>query len=260
MTAFDESAHPRGEAGRFTEVERSAAEVSLGSVLDPAALAKTRVEADDSDVWPPSPTVVTHHVTGHLADRIRGRLNAPAGSAVTLRETTSYGGYSEYTQENSTEFEVITDVANRVFYPASGTLDWKADAQRPERIRDSVFARFDAWLRVAEDPLVLFDEWFEFDDESGRLVRYRTKPDTVASRALRDRYGWFDHAYIDGFNDGSGRNWRMDVAGAADSRGFTPILSREELAYAEGTVMTPAVARRILEPLTDRILPGTEGY
>lgn len=81
------------------------------SLSDPSSFAHTRVSADRTGTWPPEPTEVTHILDGALAARVRRRLSETDTAEVKLTELTVYGGYSEYTQENSTTFTVACGCA-----------------------------------------------------------------------------------------------------------------------------------------------------
>lgn len=228
--------------------------------IDPSLTAdssfeRTRIEADSSGSWPPEPTIITHVLAGTLADRVRNRFGAVAGEKVTLVETTTHGGYSEWTQENSTEFTVAVGEASRTFYPDSSTADWREDAGRSWA--DSVFARFDAWLAVAERPSELFNEWFEHEEESGQVVRYRARPDTILTRAVNARRRGIDHVSLTGVGDyGTGRLWTLDLVEPADSTGFQSIRNRFTLDYAVGMTISDDVARTVLESLADALFLG----
>lgn len=230
--------------------------------LDPSLTAdssfeRTRIEADSDSSWPPEPTIITHILGGALAERIRNRFGADVNDTVTLVETTSYGGYSEWTQENATEFTIKVGDDSQTFYPDSGTADWREDAGRSWA--DSVFARFDAWLAVAERPAELFAEWFEHEEESGQVVRYRARPDTIVTRAANARRRGIDHVSLTGAGDyGTGRIWTMDLVDPADSTGFQAIRDQFTLEYAVGMTISDDVARTVLEAIADTLFIGQE--
>lgn len=225
-------------------------------MTDPASLTRTRVTFDRDGTWPPEPTIITHVVAGELAERIRRRLGTDQNAEVTLTEETIYGGYSEWTQENSTTFTVAAGGREVTFHPDRSELDWVADVQHAY---DSVFARFDAWLSVAERPEEIFAEWFAFEAESGRFVQYRSRPDTILSRtAGRRRCRSVHQLSLNGKGDGFGREWELDFVAAADANGFSQVLDRIPLCYESGLAISPTVARTILFELTDRLMFGRE--
>lgn len=228
------------------------------SLTDDDSFERTRIEADSDGTWPPEPTVITHILGGALADRVRRRLGADDREEVRLIETTTHGGYSFYTQEHSTEFTIKTDTRSETFYPNSSTADWRDDAGKSWA--DSVFARFDAWLAIAERPAALFAEWFEHDEESGPVVRFRARPDTTLARTAKERHNWVHHLSLTGISDGHGRRWRLDFVAAPDSTGFQQIIERHPEFYADGLTISDDVARAILEAIGDRILPGTSNW
>lgn len=231
--------------------------------IDPSLTAdesftRTRITADEGSNWPPQPTIITHTLGGVLADRVRRRLRADENEQVRLTESTTYGGYSEWTQENSTEFTVECAGTAVTFHPQSGTADWRNDAGNS--YADSVFARFDAWLAVAERPSELFAQWFAHDDEAGRIVRYRALPDTILTRTAQERHGGVGHLSLTGSGDGYGREWELDLVAKPTSTGFLPILERHTLTYAEGLTITDSVAREVLTVIADDFLPGREPF
>lgn len=228
------------------------------SLTDDDSFARTRVSSDETGTWPPAPTVITHTLAGALADRVRRRFGSSESEEVRLTETTTYGGYSEWTQENSTEFTVTCADRSVTFYPESSTADWRYDAGKFGA--DSVFARFDAWLAVAERPTAIFAEWFEHDDEAGQVVRFRARPDTILTRAAKERQRSTHRISLTGSGDGTGREWTLDVVAAPDDTGFQRILERFTLCYAVGMTVSDDVAREVLSILTDDLFPGREHW
>jgi len=226
------------------------------SLTAPESFARTTLTVDESGDWPPSPTVITHVLDGALAERVRRRVGAPADARVTLTETTIYGGYSAWTQENNTEFTVECDCRKVTFYPHKSTADWRDDAGKPWS--DSVFARFDAWLAAAERPMELFDDWFEFEAESGNVVRYRARPDTILSRAATENTWMTASMTLTGDGDGYGRGWYLDLFAAPDEGGVAVKLRTFILDYASGMTVNPEVAEVIVTDLTDQLMLGTE--
>jgi hypothetical protein len=226
------------------------------SLTDPASFEGTKVSYDDSDSWPPAPTEITHILAGALADRVRRRLGAPDESTVTLTELTTYGG-TDWTQENDTLFTIACGTTAVEFHPKSSTADWRQDAPLGY---DSVYARFDAWLQVAERPAELFAEWFEFEAEAGRFVQYRSKPDTILTRVAAERFYRPDHVTLIGAGDGFGRLWELDIVAPADANGFSKVYDHMTLCYAEGVTLSDDVARAVLTEITDQLMPGRERY
>lgn len=120
------------------------------------------------------PHILVSEVTGELKKRVLRRFGLKRGK-VTISEETYYGGYSEYTQENSTSFTICV---------GKHEVEFEADeGDGIENRSTSVFARFHAWLRATEDPSALIEEWFIIEpDENGRhLVR----EDTMLFKSLR---------------------------------------------------------------------------
>lgn len=226
------------------------------SLTDDSSFERTRIEADASSSWPPDPTIITHVLGGALADRVRNRFSAGADEQVSLVETTIYGGW-EYTQDNATEFTVTVGDDSQTFYPESATANWREDAGASWA--DSVFARFDAWLAVAERPAELFAEWFDLEAEAGQVVRYRARPDTILTRAARARRRGIGHVSLTGVGDyGTGRIWELDLVAPKDSTGFQRIIDRYTLDYAVGMTISADVARAVLESIADTLFLGQE--
>ena len=129
----------------------------------------TLIEESGELGWSPDGIyTATSHLTGTLADRFLRRIGLPGDPRrVLLIEETCYGGYSEYTQENSQSFEVRLESTE---YGVTFAAD-EGDKF------GSIFHRFHTWLRAAEDPEVLIAEWFDPAPSErsldGMLVRYR---------------------------------------------------------------------------------------
>lgn len=224
------------------------------SIADPDSLTRTRVTSDHDGSWPPEPTLITHVVAGDLAERVRRRMGVPSGAEVKLTEETAYGGTSEWTQENSTTFTVATGGREVTFHPDSSEADWVRDVTGPF---DSVFARFDAWLSITERPEELFAEWFEFEAEAGRFIQYRSRADTVLTRAaVHTRRRAVHHLSLNGRGDGFGREWEMDLVAAANADGFSQVLDRRPLCYSEGLSISSSVSMKVLSEVTDYLMFG----
>lgn len=147
---------------------------------------------DDGDgSWPPPPTSRTYAITGVLADRIRKRFAVggalPQRAKVTLTETTTYGGYSEYTQENESDITVRAGDREVMFLPDREETVWISDA-RTGFVLDSVFARFDAWLNMANDTDSRIVETFTMTHEDARFTRWDLAEGTVLRRTLCRRF------------------------------------------------------------------------
>lgn len=226
------------------------------SLTDARSYTDSQVSENESSVWPPDPTIITHRLAGTLLDRVRRRFTAPLSDA-TLTETTVYGGYSEWTQENSTEFTFACDGREVTFTPDSSPTDWRADA---DTRHDSVFARCDAWLAVAERPGELFDEWFGLSEQSGSSVRYLAHPDTIVTRSARRVRSSTARVTLTGISDGSGCSWTLSLVQAADSTGFRRLLDNHLLCYTPGLTLTTEVAREVLGEVSDVLFLGDRGY
>lgn len=229
--------------------------------LDPSLNAdesfeRTRISHDTTDSWPPEPTVVTHAIAGELADRIRARLRAASDEAVTLTETTTEGGYSSYTREISTDFTITAGGREQTFY-ASGQADWREDLNRG--IAESVYARFDAWLNAATRPEQLFADWFEFDAEQGSVVRYRSKIETQLIRAAFTHRAYTHRLTLTGVAGDGGRTWELDFVTDPQIDEASPkVIAKFRLGHIEGLAVSRGVQQRLLEAITDRLMPGRE--
>lgn len=211
---------------------------------------RTTVTVDESDHWPPAPTVIRHTLAGELADRVRARF--AASGPVFLTETTTYGG-TDYTQENATDFVVECGGHRQEFYP-TGTADWRQDVGTSWA--DSVFARFDTWLQVAERPPELFAEWFQFEAEAGQFIQYRSIPGTALTRAAKGHEHHTHHLSLTGAADGAGRVWTLDLVAPADAHGFSRVFTRFHLGHHDGLALTADAARSLLATITDKLMPG----
>lgn len=109
-------------------------------------------EDSENGSWPPAPLIVKNEVRGMLADRIRNKLGVKRRRVFIIEET-CYGGYSEYTQENSTWFTVECGKRSFEFHPPGDHDSWTSLPGN-----STVFARFQFWLRSSEDPEQLWAE------------------------------------------------------------------------------------------------------
>ncbi|SDH33582.1 hypothetical protein [Microbacterium sp. 77mftsu3.1] len=229
------------------------------SELDPSLNAdesfeRTRISYDTSDAWPPEPTVITHTLAGELADRIRARLGAAPDDNVTMTETTTEGGYSSYTREIATDFTVTAGDRAETFY-ADSQADWREDIGRS--FADSVFARFDAWLNAATRPEQLFADWFEFDEESGPVVCYRSKAETQLVRAAFMHRVHTHRLALTGVADGQGRVWELDFITDPQTADRTPkVIHRFRLGQVDGLTVNRDVQQHLLEKITGRLMSG----
>lgn len=160
----------RDGIGRFSEHARSGAEVTL----DGAKHLYSHGGEEDDTSWPPPPAVAKYRVEGTLAARVQNYFQSD--KAVYLESETTYGGYSEWTQENETEFTVRCGNESITVTPDASETDWN-----PSDRYDSVYARFDAFLAAYERPVELFNEWFSLDEAQ---EGFNVRPDTILSRRL----------------------------------------------------------------------------
>lgn len=171
---------------------------------------------------------ITSKVTGALRDRVRRRFGYASGT-VTITENTYYGGYSEYTQENSKDFTVSCRQKSVTFNCRNDSEDF-----------GSIFHRFDLWLRAAEHPEEIIREWFEetpFEQsEDGALKRYRAKEYTTLYGAMR-RHCWrgLTEAYLETYEDTA-----KLVMISEHPNGFREIANRRHVPYSGGTPLESA--------------------
>lgn len=184
--------------------------------------------------------VVTSKVTGALRERVLRRFGLDTGD-VTITEETYYGGYSEYTQENSKDFTVTSGDHKVVFFADS------EDDSIESGYGLSVFARFNDWLRAAEAPSELFAEWFPTPpDEDGRYV---AAGKTTLYQTLR-RYRGSQEFHL---RDGE----RPSIVGITTySNGFRGVDFERRLGIKASSL--PDDMTRIVRALTDRWMPGFE--
>lgn len=186
--------------------------------------------------------VVVSKVTGTLRERVLRRFGIDSGD-VTITGETCYGGYSEYTQENSKDFTVASGEHEVVFIADSESDSIESGYGL------SVFARFNDWLRAAEAPNELFAEWFPTPpDEDGRYVAAEK---TTLYQSFR-RYRGSQEFYL---RDGE----RPSVVGiTVYSNGFRGVDFERRLNIKPSTI--PDDMSRIVRALTDRWMPGFERY
>lgn len=256
--------------GQFAEDPKSSPEVALPERLAGELTVTKRSKDAADESWPPPPSVTVSRVTGKLSDRIRARLGAE-DAEVTLAEETCYGGYSVWTQDNSTTFEVTAGERTVTFHPDSSGISW-GETHRS----DSVFARFDAWLQVAERPDELFQEWFgdEPDEDCKWWQSWEAKPDTVlwnAAKPLAGRrferiqlhrmpWDWYRHQErtLDGTDQ---RQWSLRFIAAPDERDFREIVHQVHLYdILDIKDVEAPTHRQLLENITDEVMLGRERW
>lgn len=271
---FDEQ-HPRGQAANAGQFREKVNDAPTGELHAPAPLAERlhgtfRVTVDassDSGTGAGASTLRRSVVTGTLADRIRARVpfGSPDEPILLTEETERYG--TEWTREVTTTFEVQIGGWSQTFHPDTSGIAWE-DLSGPAGRSDSVFARFDAWLRAGESPEKLHDEWFDTAgvEECDWWVRYRAHPGTFLWQAARRRA----RGRLAGVNlemvPASARTdrmakltpdgpvtWRVDLLGETRADEFTPILSRIEMNWLGSTRDIGEVTRA----LTDQFMPGS---
>ena len=238
---MSDSQNPR----RDTPVADLASGVTVVSVLS----------ADDDGTWPPPPTVTTNKVTGALADRIRRRLGASSRAKVTITEEAHYGGYSEYTQDNSTEFTVTAGSKSATFYPEQSDAQWSYAQHYGKSFADSVFARFDTWLQAAERPEELAAEWFTWDPDYGTC---RVSEHSIVHR-VAPRSGRLGHVTLNPPTAPRANGaWSLRTYRPATDYGFVAmdrVIALSLPADADPTNPAAAVAA-----VTDALMPGLHRF
>lgn len=226
------------------------------SLTSDDAIEMTTTVSMTSSGWPPAPKTITHKIGGALADRVRSRFGKDTDATVMLTEETTYGGYSYWTQDNSTVFTVTCDGATQTFHPRS-QMDWREGLTSGY---DSVYARFDAWLSVMERPIELFMEWFEKASDLDGTLTFLARPESLLISAVNtlSYRGRVDHVTLTGVSDGYGRLWTLAGYGPADPSGERPARVEHTVEYTEGEPVTETVAKALLLDLTDRLMPGRE--
>ena len=206
---------------------------------------------------------------GELARRVRRRFGVPAGTEVWLEEEAWEGG-TDYTRENSTRFIVGCPGREVAFIPDSVGTNWE-----PGRWRDSVFARFDAWLHAAHSDARLWGDWFDQDsmEQAGRYASIPARPDTAmwvaAERLGREKIGkvylWGERASAS--LPASGWKWELHSIAA---RGYDRpehgdtfhrrLLSLPLPDATRTAAATNADRQRLLMHVTDLVMPGQSSY
>lgn len=231
-------------------------------------------EPEHDGSWPPPIEVSRHKVTGTLASRIRTALGVTDRTPVEIEEARTYGGYSEYTQENDMEFTVRAGSKDVTFHPDSELTDWH-DAAKPA-VSDTVFSRFDAWLNAHEAPQKMAGEWMAHNPEESwdRWDEHLLQPDTPLYRAIdRDTRGRVDHIQLRRYPEFSGRDndlkfgecdfdvWTLDTVAPANERGFRQILNRIHVhTHTIHDESPEGVPDEVIREIADRTLPGRPCY
>ena len=205
---------------------------------------------------------------GQLAQRIRRRFGLASAEKVWLKERNWEGG-TDCTRETHTEFVVGCASAAVTFHPDSDGTWWT-----PGSRRDSVYARFDAWLDAALRDARLWDAW---TDETGReqsnnFVSIPIHLDSVLGAAAK-AYGRerLSQVYLWGERDrgSAAPAWSWELHTIAE-RGHRSIITgnmfypRVATIRMEEPTRTAAATkpdrRRILLQVTDQLMPGRAGY
>lgn len=214
--------------------------------------------------------LVTNTITGHLADRIRTRLGVAADADVTIREEHLEWG-TDWTRELQTTFTVAAGGIETDFFPdASHRDEWIPGAQRPAAARDTVYARFDAWLRAGDDPAGLADAWFEPHEVCDWWESWTVNPDSPLFRSVARRA----HRRIETVKlyripekvardhrdrsklGGDSIAWRLDSIAPADASGFRAIVARNVFAQGEFDEWAGKISPAALLEITDRFMVG----
>lgn len=214
---------------------------------------------------------VTNVIEGRLADRVRARLQEPAGEPVTLTEEHIQWG-TEWTREFEATFEVAAGSKRITFIPDSTQVDdWVDGASRPETIRDTVYARFDAWLRAGDDVDALIAEWFEPHEVCNWWESWLVKPGTVLHRAVTRRAPGRvervtlaripakvaeNHRAHTQLGETDWAAWRLDTIAPANADGFRQILQRRHFAVGEYDQYAGTISPTALRELTDELMVG----
>lgn len=140
----------------------------------------------DSECWPPEDYTALNHVEGNLAKRVRNRLGVEDETApVYIEETTQYGGYSEYTQENYTSFTI--HCAGYAVFVKDETNETEWDSLYHNA---TVFAKLQIWLLVGETPSKLWKDSIIFEEKAVTanvsIPRWRVKRDSMLASVMAD--------------------------------------------------------------------------
>lgn len=201
------------------------------------------------------PDVTVSRATGALRERVLRRFGRTTGVAEIVEET-FYGGYSDYSQENNRTFTVRCG-SQSIRFDADSTND-EFEITDDFEYRDSVFARFHAWLRASEDPEALIREWFEPEPSEqstdGKLRRYPAKPGTLLwTRMRRESHYGLDEMYAQWY-DGEITLVGVYLSGTDDP--FRGIGFKRDLGTHDGDSPVEA-AEALAITLTDRFMPGS---
>ena len=266
MAQFDEAQHPRGQGGRFAAKGNGRPDTTLAAPAAPYAHLTSGV-TEDLDCPDPDnfERFTQHNVTGPLADRIRKRFGAGAGERVTIRELmVNYG--TEWTREIEHDFTISAGEHEVMFEPRNDTTTWQ-DAASPGPA-DSVFSRFNTWLRAGEEPGALAREWFTHAPERScdKWEEYSVTPGTDLHHLATSRYGRrAEHVTLRRVPDSRDRDakladtdshcWQLDVIAPANADGFRQILNRTVL-YEYTSKTEEGIPDDVIRELTDRFMTG----
>ena len=215
--------------------------------------------------------LVTNVVTGPLAERIRARLFGLPSNPVTITEERCEWG-TEWTREFESAFTVACGGMSQEFRPDNqeSDLGWVEGASLAESIRDTVYVRFDAWLRALDDTDALVAEWFEPYEACDWWESWTVRAGTPLFRAVSRRArGRVERVTLARVTEASTRDrhdrtkladtgrhaWRLDGIAAARDDGFREIVHREH--FERGARTVPGViGRDVLLAITDRHMQG----
>lgn len=214
--------------------------------------------------------LVTNTITGRLAERIRTRLGVDTDAEVMIREEHLEWG-TGWTIELETTFTVTAGGIEVDFFPdASQRDEWIQGAQRSAAARDTMYARFDAWLRAGDDPAGLADAWFEPHELCDRWESWTVKPDATLFRAVKSRsprrieelvlYRIPEKVARDHRDrstlGGDFIAWRLDAIAPANVGGFRALVTRDHFAQGEFDEWAGKISPAALLEITDRFMTG----
>lgn len=203
---------------------------------------------------------------GQLAQRVRRRFGLASSEKVWLKERNWEGG-TDCTRETHTEF-VVGCASTLVTFHTDSNGTWWTPGSR----RDSVYARFDAWLDAALQDARLWDAWTDEEgcEQSNNFVSIPIHLGSVLGTAAkahgRER---LSKVYLWGKRDQDSAAWSWELHTIAE-RGFprpqfgdvfhprVATLRMDE--HTRTAATTKPDRRRILLWATDRLMPGRGGY
>lgn len=214
--------------------------------------------------------LITNTVTGPLADRVRTRVGAAPDEQVTLREEHLEWG-TDWTREFETTFTVAAGGIEVDFFPDSSQADeWIRGTHRPATVRDTVYARFDAWLRAGDDPAGLAGTWFEPHEACDWWESWIVKDDSVLFREVRRRSPRrFEKLVLYRIPEEVARDhrariklggdfiaWRLDAIAPANGDGFRAIVTRNYFAQGDFDEWAGKISPAVLLEITDHFMVG----